>query len=809
MKKFTHSLRALVALVLCLVGASAMAIDISSIIVDGTRVNVAGTVTVDVEVTEGTAYSPGDVEIEFGLDQVLSILGISDITAADQYIVNVTTTEAVTNTTDGWRDSNGDAASWGTDGGVCVKIQDPSSGFVDYIGCYDTAWEAGDEYDALWGFVAEGKAAIVDVHISFVSPPRYDLDAITVVNEGAYPEVVMERYATQGETTYTVSLDGAWTALGITEEEMQEMIWAETTLFVAYNNDMGVKVDAIQVLGTTDGWLKRTCRDNGDGTAGDILDECCASDYSSLGGDYYIYWLDYDEETHEMSFIVGHDGEEIGAIDYGTELYTYLYLMNAETDATKAYVIKDIFKVIEPPYGSSPSALTMVGSQDITVEVYQSDSNYGDVKFYPNIEEAISLLGCSEGDITLLALAATDRFATSSTANYGGWWFNESGYVASWGSAPVYIQPQEYGEYSTLVAGQMPGVAVAGTVYQIPLYIVYETSYYMLNVSISIIERPDVDLGDCENVWTTTVSITQEVDNDYTWSDGVGISYDVIEGWIGTTSFLFYGKNADGEFTDEYSVSPESPGFWMGYDGTNSYADVWGSAPWGVTIYFSTDTDCVFNCIQMPGYTADGDVYTAPFYLVNLEEAKMITVILVYTIGDVVSYESAGSMDVTLPLPTEAGDEIDFAFRDELEEICEDLEVEMGYFADLVTIRGTVGYTTANTVSTGVYYDTNGYAVEPPGDFFFCFDGYNLLIGANENLDIDNPISTQAVLQCESTQLSYTLNLTFVNEDDYTAVKSVIADEVQSGAIYDLSGRQVSKAVKGVYIQNGKKILVK
>ncbi len=43
-----------------------------------------------------------------------------------------------------------------------------------------------------------------------------------------------------------------------------------------------------------------------------------------------------------------------------------------------------------------------------------------------------------------------------------------------------------------------------------------------------------------------------------------------------------------------------------------------------------------------------------------------------------------------------------------------------------------------------------------------------------------------------------------------TGIVAVESDDViANGAIYDLSGRRVSKAVKGVYIQNGKKVLVK
>ena len=42
-----------------------------------------------------------------------------------------------------------------------------------------------------------------------------------------------------------------------------------------------------------------------------------------------------------------------------------------------------------------------------------------------------------------------------------------------------------------------------------------------------------------------------------------------------------------------------------------------------------------------------------------------------------------------------------------------------------------------------------------------------------------------------------------------TAIKSVVENNKVNGAIFNLAGQQVSKAVKGVYIQNGKKFVVK
>ena len=44
--------------------------------------------------------------------------------------------------------------------------------------------------------------------------------------------------------------------------------------------------------------------------------------------------------------------------------------------------------------------------------------------------------------------------------------------------------------------------------------------------------------------------------------------------------------------------------------------------------------------------------------------------------------------------------------------------------------------------------------------------------------------------------------------DETTGIDAITTTEAD-GAIYDLSGRRVEKAVKGIYIQNGKKIYVK
>ena len=131
--------------------------------------DIVKTITVNHDEEEKTAYS-GTTET-FDPAEVAEALGLTSIADADQYIVNVTTGDFVLNTTDSWRDTNGDAASWGTAGGVCVKINDPASGIIDYIGCFDDTHVAGEVYTAKWGFVNPDtdKAVVIDVVINFVS----------------------------------------------------------------------------------------------------------------------------------------------------------------------------------------------------------------------------------------------------------------------------------------------------------------------------------------------------------------------------------------------------------------------------------------------------------------------------------------------------------------------------------------------------------------------------------------------------------------------------------------------------------------
>ena len=119
-----------------------------------------------------TAYCEDEPAPTFDVAEVCAALGIADMSEAKAYIVNLTDGNFVENTTDGWRDANGDAMTWSqATNGFCLKLNNPASGEFDYTGAHDANFQVGDTYVAQWGIVANEKAVLLKVTITFVDDP--------------------------------------------------------------------------------------------------------------------------------------------------------------------------------------------------------------------------------------------------------------------------------------------------------------------------------------------------------------------------------------------------------------------------------------------------------------------------------------------------------------------------------------------------------------------------------------------------------------------------------------------------------------
>lgn len=136
---------------------------------------VIQTFNVPVTMKPATAYE--GITATFDAAAVAEALGLESLANAKAYIVNVTDGSFVMNGTDGWRDANGDAATWGSGAGmVCVKINDPASGVIDYLGAIDETYAEGATYTAKWGFVNEAtnKAVVLNINITFTTATGID-----------------------------------------------------------------------------------------------------------------------------------------------------------------------------------------------------------------------------------------------------------------------------------------------------------------------------------------------------------------------------------------------------------------------------------------------------------------------------------------------------------------------------------------------------------------------------------------------------------------------------------------------------------
>ncbi len=798
MKNITLSFRFLAAWMLPLLGLSAQAQD--AITVDGTSVSVVSTQTVTVDVVEQTAYS-GDT-VQFSVDEVVNALGVDSIGAANQYIVNVTTNEAVENTSDGWRDSAGDLASWGTEGGVCVKIDDPASGWVDYIGCYDEAWEAGDTYTAIWAFVANDKAALVKVVITFVDngipdAPEAELDInnITVVGTA---EGYVERYASDGYETTSVTVDATGMAAALGLEASDLALYFTNDVYVAYNDQtMFYKVDSLQLLTETDGWLQQTAM-NYDGLAGDLTNEVCASYYSSACS-YYIQNMVYDAETEQVTYDMGQMPSQLSV---GDTLYADLYVMNGNL----GYIIRHTTVIVEAT-SEGFDEMTQVGTADVGVEMYLY-TNYETTTYSPDLETMAAALGCDTGSIGFKALAeGGGGFSTSTTANNGGYWFDADGYVTSWGSsAAMFIEPVTSGDLSALSVGQYPGGMAVGDAVTVPLYFTYESNYYLVNFTLTIVEKPVVTFDEMENAGTRTVNIQALLDEGYVWSSNGTISLNDIYTTLGTTSVTLYGDEVDDDGvtskTDSYTMDP-TPGFWLTAEGN---VTSWGNGSvWGMTIgYETSDDDIIFNYMQMPDACEEGDTYTGTVYLVNLEGTKYLTVNMVYRIvSEIVESESVGEGSLNIPVYTEDQGK-EFA----LTEIASLLQVTEDELAEGYTLHALSGNMSTVMPSSGLEFDLTGNSVAAgEGVIYLYFENGQVFAVANTEIPDDLNISTEVAF--ETNGYIYTLKVNLMSPSVYTGVSAVETATEDDGTAYDLTGRRAGKNFRGIAIKNGKKVVVK
>ena len=811
MKYFTLKAKAVLCMLLTLMGVHAYAQE-SITVGEGDPVPVVSVQTVSVQDAANNAYAA--LTAEFSVAAVTEALGIEAITDATEYIVNPTTWEAVENTTDGWRGGDGDALGWGDiteeTRGYCVKISEPASGAVDYLGAHHNGvWNEGETFTAYWGFVAGGKAALVKVVVTFgpaaeepepeepeVELPEAETTIANLQIVGSV-EVSNERYYTQGyeSSDLAVAVPGLAEALGISQEDLAS---AFSRMIYIDQFSEGTNTGVLNLLTVTDGWMRPFLDSETEQQTGEMVGAAYGADC-----DVYIQQMAYDAETGEVSFIMG---QMPGGLELGDERFVSLYVVYGQ----KAFVIKYRVSFVEPPFNGLDD-MVKVGEQ--TIDLSQQPTNdYSFVSFSLDLEAIAALLGAEDvSDVQMQGLTDQGGLSNDHTANNGGWWLTADGVVTGWGSGSAFfIEPTANSTWTEFHAGQFPDVSKGGDTFTARLYLTYGANYYELTVNFTVTEKEElVDPDELHVVAERTITIQQELNDAYAWSEGVGIPLEYLTETIGTAAPHLYALAQESSeekavYTDDYTCDPK-PGYWLTAEGRQTN---WGNAsPWGISVAVQAADDAIyFNAIQFPGETAVGNVLNGSFFLANTENGAMLQVNVIFKIVDQVSSaETVGEQTLVLKVgDEECNQAIDLAAiagllglesEDELLDAnCMSAMTEVGVFSD------------THKPSNGLTVDSNGYVAEDEIVGLY-FDAGMIYTYCNSE---EAPANWKATVELsfENDGKRYLLHLTLVSADiydDYVGIKG-LGTAAQS-ALYDLQGRKATAARKGIYIKNGVKIV--
>ena len=746
-----------------------------------------------------------------------------------------TESETLLGGTDGWRNAAGEFQSWGSDAYYYVQADfSRESGQIYGVGGYQGNTAEPATYTAnfkLYNPDDNTKSIGICVKLNYVEVPTILLSELTEITPRKTLTITQYPRNNTATTDYEVDLSSLSSLknLGI---DFANADIADYLFVKQMDPDLLIAMDELTLQ--SDCWFQELYDADGN-----ELEECC---YDANDQDTYAKFQYYD-----FSF----DGDTLrftatqnpGVLQADETYKVLLYVVNPET---KKYVQLTIKLNIEKnPIEEVPYAqMKMVGEEDIKL-TRQLSLGYTTENIEIDIDKIVSLFSyenISAADLVFKALMdgdeeLTDSYTTSS-GEYG-FWMDLNSHPISWDtSTQSYFVNSVYALTSGyFTIGHMPNVFDGGEKATGYLFFTYGQEYYRFNMDITFGEEADPeDATPDESEVVATLSYEYQIipnsesyqDDWMASTDGqVDVDIDWVESQIGTSTPDLYGwkEVTDDEsgdtylaYSKNYSCDPQ-PGFWMieptgEYQFNTATVGTWGTNAFGIC-YASG----VFQFFQFPGQRSVGDVYDADFFLHNPKTAQMVKIH--FTVSYVESRQSVNVVG-TSSYPVEAG--YDDPVGTEIENL-EDIYAALGCDAAEFELAGNIMASKTNTTyvdkDNGYYDDTyegfpfnaDGFVVDPntnPEDVTFY-------LGVNELGEIMATVLDEALLADGKTltgrlafdygESRYVLVITLCA--DPTGVSKITVKTEKAGNIYDLSGRLVTAPAKGLYIQNGQKILVK
>ena len=715
-------------------------------------------------------------------------------------------------TAEGERIGYGEGAIWFAFALVDVE----NDVFSINCGQMPNAMKAEDSGHAKFQLRYNGKSVNFEVTLNVVAKPVVDIPQpelawgqLTIVEE-ITKDVTQKPRSGYDADKVEVDLTEALTKLGVSgdllKDELSQLLFAKKA-YITEDAVMGAQMsDSLtneSSAGAPGFWLRNFSDAEGNPTF-----ECGRFAYD--GDDcFYAEAFAFDTETGILSCNIGQMPNKLKG---GNTYFADIYIVYGD----KAIKIRYNLILPEVKVGTLED-YEKAGENTIRVEMEPAES-YDTKNFSIDIETMVNALGCQVGEIDdFYMLDSEIDFATGKNQEGVGYWVSMEGKVVNWGNDAMFYVTPKADDYSKFGVGQYPGHMNIGDSARATLYFVAGSKYYQLNVDLVIVAPKQGDVV-FESVAQRLIEI-QQVPVAYKWTSGVEIPEAWVEQQLGTSDWVLYAlaplnedgteKEGNAKYSKSYSIT-ESPGFWMDGEGHN----IGWSANARVGVSISQPSGH-FALMQYENSINLGDVFRFPLFLVNEENGKMVTFNFTYSIVEsVVEIEEVGSEDIVLPV---SADDDGASATIDLSGILKAFDITLdalanGQFLHGITADGTYG--SGVSLYDGLAFNDKGVCVtEDPFMFFDAElneDGKSITVTTCATADVADDYSEMGTVCFLIEGKRYVLNVKFVSEAIYTGItEHHSVPHTSLSAVYDLQGRKVVKTQRGLYIQNGRKYMVK
>ncbi|MBO4801458.1 MAG: DUF4859 domain-containing protein [Bacteroidaceae bacterium] len=726
----------------------------------------------------------------------------------------------------GWTGDVGDDVWYNT-----LAISPVDDEFIIGIGQHPDAFEGGEELNAKYVLVFNEKEATFDITLKIIKEEKPEvpeattfISKLTIVGQQTV-EVEQEPRGSYASDAVDVDLTGVAEKLGTTDAALEAVIAdvLYTTTFVT-ENELPIKTDSLSnesSAGAVPGWWFAQVYDpEQEITSDEVVRKGYSGDCS-----FYIEALSYDAESTTLT---GNLGQYPGNLDVDDVRIANVYIIWGD----KAYQITYKLTIVAPEE-TGIEDMNKVGSVDARLEFDTDADSYSGDSFSLDTDAVIAALGVEAWkDITVMVMSSTGGLTVGGTANSGGSWLTAEGTLTNWGNnSALFFEPESSDDWSTINVGQYPGALDDDTEYKFGIYFVHGQDYYVLNVTVKTTEAQDpgpdpgekVAQSEYHSVGEIAVKI-QAVPSSSVYEIPMHFTYngEYVAELVGTekpTLFTDAAPSDDPEadkYSNGYTCTPY-PGFWMSRDG---YVTGWSSAnsPWGATFAIA---DAEITFYQYPGFSDNvaGKSYKANMYLVNEFTGAMVTFkIDLRFVNDIVTVEEVGSESIMLPATD--GTAIDLTAAIDslgLKELEEPLDA-FGLLStpSLVLLNPDGSFTEPIEATSGAYLNAKGFidesAENAEGVIYLYFDAndensVNIIIEEENDFKLTPETRIDTKFGFLSENKLYVFNLAIVDNETYVGISNISTPNAQRSTIYDLTGRRVKAAQRGLYIQNGRKVI--